>query len=225
MDKCATFDSSFETVSEEIISNLPSGAVREALFGQDIEFGDSLLSPTILKEFINKQPNLIKLDLSENLLRDKGISLISILSHLTDLNVAKNGVTNFTLKNIISPMTTLRSLDLSENYFDIDGLRSLISVTANLQNLVCNFVSLGDEGAMFISQNAHQLLTLGLRGTNLSDKGLSLLTSLNHLTEVDISYNTISSTCLSDFIRIMNKKNVEVIADYISLQKQSRKRE
>lgn len=213
-----TFDCSYEPIIEERFTNIPYGAIREALFSQNIENAESLLSPMMLEEFIRQQPNLTKLHLDENLLRDEGITPLSTLTSLIDLNIADNGITNVSLKNIISPITTLRSLDLSGNYFNIDGLRTLGQVATHLQNLSCNFVPLGDAGAEFIVQNARQLQTLGFRGTGLSDKGLMLFTSLNYLKKIDISYNTISSICLSDFIQKMNSRNVEVIADYINHQ-------
>ena len=210
-----TFDCSYETVTKERFGRIPHGVVREALFSQDIEHAESLLSPTILRDFIRQQPNLTKLHLDENLLRDEGITPLSTLTHLMDLSIAKNGITNFGLENVISRMTTLRSLDISRNYFDMDGLRRLNQVVANLQNFNCNFISLGDAGAEFISRNARQLQTLDFSGTSLSDKGLALLTSLDHLTKVNISYNAISPIYLADFIHLMSSRNVEVTADYM----------
>lgn len=208
-------DRSYEPVSLKTIQELPPRVVQEAAFCHDFEFSPTPLSPVILKEFIRIQPNLLKLNIGGNLLRDEGIKPISAL-RLVALGVEKNGITNTGLKDTIAPITTLKSLDLSENYFDIEGLRSIAAVIANLQDLRCSFIPLGDAGAELISKNARQLQTLSLRGINLSQRGLALLTSLGQLTQVDISYNTIPAQPLAYFIEAMQRKNVTVIADYMS---------
>lgn len=213
-DDYRELDRSYETTTQEALQVIPFGVVEEAAFCYDPEYSEAPLSPALLKTFIAQQPNLRSLNLNGNLLRDQGISPICQLP-LVSLSVAKNGITNAGMQTTVARLTALRSLDISENYFNMAGLSSLSGVAANLQDFRCGFIPLGDAVAEFVVRYMPNVQNLYVRSTNLSSKGLQHLFNLKQLKNLDISYNEIQSDYLERFIQEMQRNSVTVTADYM----------
>lgn len=130
----------------------------------------------ILKSFLLDNPNITKLDISNNKIKAEDIKELLEARHLISLNVAHN---NFTLNSAkeIAKFKHLKSLNISHNVLGIAGAEEISKMT-NLDNLNISYNKIGDDGAKYICKLV-KLKELNIDGNNIKIEGALHLSQLD----------------------------------------------
>lgn len=150
---------------------------------------------------------LRELDISMNLLRDKGVKEISIglknpYSHLKTLNLSHCGLTDDCCSELASGFASVKSvltdLDLSSNDFHDKGMKKLC---VGLRNPRCKLAKLSMSSCGLTSKSV-QFLTTALKSNPLHLKELHLMG--NKLEDPDIEMLMDLSKCKKYSLRILD---------------------
>jgi|GEM_PF-2762916 len=198
---------------EQDMPTTPNNANFSEEVWADVESAGSNVGE--IRASLIQQPTTTHLSLSELSLSDEALDMLKGFPNIQHLFLEENCFTDEGAK-CLSRLTNIHEIDLSRNYISSKGLAYL--PLDELEVLRINFLTLNNDNNMFLTKltTARKLRELYIAGGELDAKSLEILGTLRLLKIIDISYNTISSICLSDFIQKMNSRNVEVIADYMS---------
>jgi Ran GTPase-activating protein (RanGAP) involved in mRNA processing and transport len=181
----------------------------------------------LIGRFLSFSSTLTSLDLSRNYIEDQGIQhLVSGLqtnSSLVCLNLSSNFISNQGIKYLSDIFRTtlkpnLRTLDLSSNHFDEEGIHELttaLSLNSTLTELNLNWNSFGSKGAQYLGdllRHSSTLKTLHLRGTGIGITGTqriteALQTGKSPLTSLDLGANNIEDLGAFHIAEMLSSNN------------------
>lgn len=168
-----------------------------------------------LTELGSINPYFRALDLFRLSVQDTDLPLIAPLSHLTELSLEENILTDQGLPSLLT-LPHLSTLNLSKNCLTAQGARILAQSPA-LRRLNLYKNALGDEGAIFLS-NHTGLLDLDLRETGVKDKGAQALALNKTLKILRLRYNQITDQGAEAFLSNTTLTHVELERNPISLE-------
>ncbi|WP_168463993.1 hypothetical protein [Wolbachia endosymbiont of Ctenocephalides felis wCfeT] len=145
------------------------------------------LVPVLAKNF----PNLTKLNLSKNKIRDEGLKVIADnLPNLIELDLSCNEITTARALTNLSKLVKLR---LSGNKLRAEGVKELASGNlSELTELDLDGNEIEDEGVEALGNgNLSKLVKLRLSGNKITAKGAKALANFSELTELDLYENDI----------------------------------
>ena len=171
-------------------------------------------------------PSLRALSLENNQVSGDGLHALLSVPHsppLRTLNLSTNILHEDALQVLSSLHETLRNLSLSANPLAEDAHVSLCDAHMSFEGLFLDFLSITEDGldALFSSDVLKGCRSLGLSGTGLGDRGLSLLAgaaSLQMLQELFVAKNQIGDgglIALSNTKSLTNLRSLELSANQI----------
>lgn len=192
-------------------------------------FGMQLKDAMHLSKFISKTRILTKLVLTENLLTDESVHILSAglakndtLTYI-DLSHNKIGDQGATrIANLLGDECVLTHLDLGDNHIHAAGGKALgtaLEKNDTITHFSLKLNPLGDEGGVAVLTNLamnENLTSLDLSGTNMqvdSCRALcKLMSSNNELKKIDFSCNSFASKDSASILRALesNKSLTEM---------------
>jgi hypothetical protein len=195
---------------------MPATPINNTNFSEEIwaDIGSAGPSLEEIRASLLQQPTVTHLSLSELSLSDEALDMLGGFPNIQYLFLNENCFTDEGAKHL-SRLPNIHEIDLSRNYITSKGLAYLN--LDELEVLRINFLTLNNDNNIFLKKlsAARKLKELYVAGSDLDAASLEILGDLPLLGVIDISYNTVSSIDLENFIEKMNRKNVTVIADYM----------
>lgn len=154
------------------------------------EFGIGPVEALLIGE---KMPSLKSLSLVNTRISDFGaIFIAKQLTGLEFLDLTENKIALSGI-NAIAQLSQLIHLNLSDNFFDLDGIRELASGKfSNLRHLLLAGNQITKEGAEILSHgNFPELIVLNLDFNSIGSIGAKHLTKLKKLTHIHLRDNNI----------------------------------
>ena len=153
-----------------------------------LNHADNLIFIEKIINYLDNNPQIKILDLSNTFLQDKGLKLLAKNKTLTHLNLTNNEISNEGAK-ALAKNKTLTHLNLTNNDISNEGAKALAQ-NQNLTVLGLSENKIGDKGAEALAQNQN-LTVLGLNGNKIGDKGAEALAQNQNLTALSLGGNKI----------------------------------
>lgn len=174
-------------------------------------------------------PNLLKLIISNNNIKDDGLKLLIdsfldsnnklTLLNIKNCNISKNGIRKLT--DILQKMKYLRQLIIGSNRLENDGINNLsynFKSESGLRNFVLNEISLSSSGARSLVSSLklfNFLVQLNLSNNYIKDDGILAVfnkISLKHLEVLELEncyFGKLGAIELSKYLN--NLKNLKIL--------------
>jgi len=162
---------------------------------------------------IQTNPYLTQLDLFKGQIKDKTVKLLSTLSHLKELSLEENAVTDKGVA-FLEGHPSLTALRLWKNKIGPAGTRLLAQNTV-LKNLGLYKNKAGDEGAQAFNLNT-TLTALDLRENGIGNKGAKSLAAHKSLLSLRLRFNQITDAGAEAFFFNRRLTLLELAGNYIS---------